>query len=252
MSVVIPEAAWVEYVEALAKVDRVATERMQDYIVTHEIDSEEAIQKMVAVAYGISTLYGEAAAELAAEMYDLFNVDGEPAEPAETSPYWYINDVVRGALKMAPFAALVAGAVGRTVKLAGQDTTLNNAIRDGAEVAWIPHGDTCPFCIMLAGEGWKKAYPSMLKDGHAKHVHSNCDCAYAIRKTDSTSYAGYDPEKYRRQYEAAEGVTEEQKLNSMRRMFYKQNAEKIREQKRNAYARSKALNASAAEEENVN
>lgn len=247
MSVVIPQSAWDEYVAALAKIDRVATERMQKYIDTHEIDSEEAIQRMVAVAYGVSTYYGEAAAELAAEMYDLFN-EGDPAEPAETSPYWYIDMVVRGALKMAPYAVLVAGAVGRTVKLAGQDTTLKNAIRDGMEVAWIPHGDTCPFCIMLAGEGWKKAYPSMLKDGHAKHVHSNCDCAYAIRKSDSTSYAGYNPDKYRSQYESADGVTEKQKLNAMRRKYYEQNKERINEQKRAAYARAKALESSAAEE----
>lgn len=251
MSVVIPEAAWVEYVEALAKVDRVATERMQKYIDTHEIDSEEAIQQLVAVAYGVSTIYGEAAAELAAEMYDLFS-DGEPAEPAETSPLWYVDQAVRGALKAAPFAVLVAGAVGRTVKLAGQDTTLKNAIRDGAEVAWIPHGDTCPFCVMLAGEGWKKAYPSMLKDGHAKHIHGNCDCSYAVRRNEETQFAGYDPDRYRKQYDAAEGVTERQKLNSMRRMYYKENAEKIREQKRSAYERSKALNSSAAEETNVN
>ena len=251
MSLVIPEAAWDEYVAALAKIDRVATERMQKYIDSHEIDSEEAIQRMVAVADGISTYYGEAAAELAAEMYDLFN-EGEPAEPAETSPYWYIDMAVRGAMKMAPYAILVAGAVGRTVKLAGQDTTLKNAIRDGAEVAWIPHGDTCPFCIMLAGEGWKKAYPSMLKDGHAKHVHSNCDCAYAIRRTESTQYAGYDPDKYRKMYESADGVTEKQKLNAMRRAYYEQNKERINEQKRAAYARSKALESSAAEETEVN
>ena len=246
---IIPEAAWGEYIEELAKIDRLATERMQKYIDSHQIDSEEAIQQMVGVAYGISTYYGEAAAELAAEMFDLFS--DEPAEPADTASYRDINNAVRGALKMAPMAVLVAGAVGRAVKLAGQDTTLKNAIQFKAQVAWIPRGDTCPFCIMLAGEGWKTAYPGMLKDGHARHIHSNCDCAYAIRKTEDTEYAGYDPDKYRKQYDNADGATESEKLNAMRRMYYQQNAEKIRAQKRDSYERTKALNSSVAEETRV-
>ena len=249
---IIPESAWDQYIEALAKIDRVATERMQKYIDTHAIDDEDTIREMVDYAYGISTYYGEAAAELAAEMYDALSGDYDPAEPAETSPWWYVDVAVRGALKAAPFGILVAGAVGRTVKLAGQNTVLINAIRDGAEVAWIPRGDTCPFCIMLAGEGWKKAYPSMLKDGNAKHIHGNCDCAYAIRHNPDTEYAGYNPSRYQRMYAGADGVTEKDKLNAMRREFYEQNKERINEQKRTAYARRKALEASSAEETDVN
>ena len=49
------------------------------------------------------------------------------------------------------------------VKKAGIDTTLQNAYRDrpkkygkkrntGAQVAWVPSGDTCPFCLMLASD----------------------------------------------------------------------------------------------------
>lgn len=249
---IIPEAAWTQYIEALAKVDRSATERMQKYIDTHAIDSEETIREMVGYAFGISTYYGEAAAELAAEMYDVLSGDDyEPAEPAETSSLPYIERAVRGALKAAPYGVLVAGAVGRAVRLAGQNTVLRNAIRDGAEVAWIPHGDTCPFCIMLAGEGWKRAYPSMLKDGNARHVHAHCDCAYAIRHNEETEYRGYNPSRYQMMYANADGVTEEDKLNALRRKFYAENKERINAQKRDAYERRKALEASSAEETEV-
>ena len=47
-----------------------------------------------------------------------------------------------------------ASGVSRLVKRAGADTTPHNAVRDGAEWAWVPHGDACPFCRMLAYNGW--------------------------------------------------------------------------------------------------
>ena len=47
--------------------------------------------------------------------------------------------------------------VSRLVKRAGADTTLKNAQRDGAEFAWVPHGDSCAFCLTLASRGWQRA-----------------------------------------------------------------------------------------------
>ena len=52
-------------------------------------------------------------------------------------------------------------------------------------------------------------------------------------------------------YAGADGQTESEKLNAMRREFYAANKERINEQKRSAYARREALNDSAAEEKNV-
>ena len=65
--------------------------------------------------------------------------------------------------------------VSRMVKQAGADTTQKNAIRDGAEWAWVPHGDACPFCRMLASNGWQIASKNLLKKGHAQHIHANAD-----------------------------------------------------------------------------
>ena len=88
------------------------------------------------------------------------------------------------------------GRVSRQVKRAGADTTLKNAVRDGAEWAWVPHGDTCPICITLASNRWQKASSKVLKGGHADHIHANCDFYFAIRCDHNTTVAGYDPYKY--------------------------------------------------------
>lgn len=83
--------------------------------------------------------------------------------------------------------------VSRLVKQAGADTSLKNAARDGAEWAWIPHGDTCAFCITLASRGWQRQSLKAMMGGHAEHIHSNCDCEYAIRFSHSTNVAGVRP-----------------------------------------------------------
>ena len=79
----------------------------------------------------------------------------------------------------------------------------------------MPHGDTCPFCITLASNGWQKASQKLLKGGHAEHIHANCDCEFAVRFRSDTTVAGYDPDKYYRQYREAGGD-----INKMRRIDY--------------------------------
>jgi hypothetical protein len=128
----------------------------------------------------------------------------------------------------------VAQIIGRKVKQAGADTTLKNAIRDGAEFAWVPHGDTCAFCMTLASRGWQTASKAALKGGHAEHIHSNCDCEYAIRFSDRDGVRGYEPNRYKRIYDSHGGD-----INAIRREQYQANKEKINAQKREAYAARK-------------
>lgn len=98
----------------------------------------------------------------------------------------------------------------------------------------MPMGDTCSFCRMLASNGWQRQSKKAMKGGHAEHIHANCDCQYAVRFDGKGGVAGYDPDKYKAEYDAAEGDTWREKLNSMRREQYKQDGEKIRAQKRAA------------------
>lgn len=252
----ISRKVWRRYSENLAKLNGIAKGTMEKYLTTHGYATEEERQALIAYAYGIATKYGEAAAEYACQMYDatseLEGLTLPPAEPAPTASYGEVAKAVNGTLKYVLAAEMVGTAVGRLVKMAGQDTTMKNAIRDKAYFAWIPEGDTCVFCISIAAEGWKRATAAALAGGHAEHIHGNCDCAYAIKHDKDTEYGGYDPGKYAAQIADAEGDTEEEKLNSMRRENYARHKDEINEQKRMTYReRAEILNNSAATEEDV-
>lgn len=247
---------WAKYIKALSKVNTEATSKLAEYLEKgFDYNNPEDMRKLVSYAYGISTKYGEAAAELACQMYDAVGLASglllEPAIPAEVATFDEVAKTIYGTAKTSKNTEEMSSAVGRLVKRTGQDTTLKNALRDGAQFAWIPSGDTCAFCITLASNGWQYASKGAIKGGHAEHIHSNCDCAYAIRFDESTQVKGYDPKVYKEQYDSAEGNTPEEKINSMRRRYYEENREQILSQKASAYAKRMELNSSAAEETKV-
>lgn len=222
--------AWNEYITRLSRLNQKAGQLMREYIGSHGTESTD---DLIAYAYGLVTKYGEGSAELACQMYDALaeaaNAGVPAAEPAEPADYGEVARMVNATKSQNP--ANLPNGVSRLVKRAGADTTLKNAVRDGAEWAWVPHGDTCPFCITLASNGWQKASSKVLKGGHAEHIHANCDCEFAIRFDHNTTVAGYDPEKYLKQYRDAGGD-----INKMRRVNYAANKERINAKKRAAYA----------------
>lgn len=226
---------WNEYIARLSKLNEKAGQQMAEYVAAHGTEDGPAL---IAYAHALVTKYGEGSAELACQMYDALaeasKANVPAAEPAATAEYGEVARMVNATKRQNP--ANLPNGVRRLVKRAGADTTLHNAIRDGAEWAWVPHGDTCPFCIMLASNGWQKASAKLLKGGHASHIHANCDCEFAVRFDGSTSVAGYDPEKYLRQYRAAGSD-----VNAMRRIDYAARKDAINAQKRAAYAARKAL-----------
>ena len=247
--------AWDRYIAALRKVNDEATESILYYLQQFGIPSTpDEMDALIDAAFAISNKYGEAAAALAAEWYDataaLAGRILDPAVPAPTAP---IDEVARAIVGTAKTQneEIIAASIGRLVKRTGVDTTMQNAIRDDAEWAWIPVGDTCAFCITLASRGWQPASAKALKGGHAEHIHANCDCTYQIRFDGSSSVAGYDPDKYLEMYEDAEGKSSKDKINAMRRELYAENREKILEQKADAYEKRKELESSAMEEADV-
>lgn len=225
----IAEKTWVEYVTRLSRLNETAGSKMAEYIRQHGTQDTEAL---IDYAQALVQKYGEGSAELACQMYDaVAEASGAgvpPAEPADPADYSETAQMINATKQSPP---LLQGGVSRLVKRAGADTTLKNAIRDGAEWAWVPHGDTCPFCITLASRGWQRASKKALKGDHAQHIHANCDCEYAIRFDSRTTVAGYDPDKYLAQYRAAGG-----NINAMRRAQYGKNKVRINAQKRAAYA----------------
>jgi hypothetical protein len=257
----ITRTAWNNYIKVLRKMsDRATTEMLamvnklsgqyNDGIIT-QTEYENAL---IDYAYALATKYGEGAAAAACEMYDAIQAlqgGGNPAVPAETATIGETAKAVKGTLKTGN-PQIVADAVGRLTKLAGVDTMQQNAIENGDEWAWIPRGDTCAFCLTLASRGWQKASKQAIKNGHAEHVHANCDCTFAVRKAGSDlNVEGYDPQKYEDMYHDADGNTPTQRINAMRREFYDKNKQVINAQKRSAYAKRMERNSSEAEEFNV-
>lgn len=221
---------WNNYIARLSRLNEAAGQKMREYIRLHGTDDTEAL---ISYAYAVTTRYGEGSAELACQMYDaLAEAEGmllPAAEPAATASYGEVARMVHATKDQNP-ENLPSG-VSRLVKRAGADTTLHNAVRDGAEWAWVPHRDTCPFCITLASRGWQKASKNLLKKGHAQHIHANCDCEFAVRFSREFDVSGYDPEEYLRQYRDAGSD-----INNWRRIDYVANRERINAQKRAAYA----------------
>ena len=254
----ITDKQWNRYISVLRELNNKAAEDMIRFMTDRNILkmgntyvlSEQERKALIDYAYALATKYGEGAAAAAAEMYDAIALASKanvpPAEPAKTATYGEVAKAVNGTLKQNP--EIVPSAVSRLVKTAGVDTTINNAIRDRAYYAWIPRGDTCAFCIMLASRGWQPASPSELEGNHAAHIHANCDCTYAVRFGNNLMVEGYDPGEYLDMYQGADGTRWQDKLNSMRRDFYAENKDKINAQKRSAYAKRVERESSAAEE----
>lgn len=233
----ISSSSWKSYVDRLSKIDQIAAGKVSEWYRNHP---DADIEELINVTYYYCDHYGDAAGALACEMYDeIAMASGKtipPAEPAKTAAYGEIASALQGALLRTQDPDAIGSIAGRKVKTVGLDTLLNNSLRDGAEFAWIPSGDTCAFCIMLASNGWQKASKRALKNGHAEHVHSNCDCTYAIRFDENTEVEGYDPDYYKKIYGNAEGDNWKGKVNSIRRAHYAANKDIINYQKRVNYA----------------
>lgn len=218
--------AWVQYITKMAKISQKAADLMQAYVQKHGFDDDKAL---LDYAFALSQRYGQAIGSLSCSMYEATaaaqGVTVPTAEMADLPEYGEVAKAVHGTMKHSPVS--VPSTVARLVKQVGADTILKNAMRDGAQFAWVPHGDTCSFCITLASRGWQYMSKKALKNGHAEHIHANCDCQYAVRFDGKSGVGGYDPDKYLAQYNAAGGD-----INAMRRMRYKENKDAINARKR--------------------
>lgn len=240
---IISETTWREkFIARLRKINEAAVATVLEYLTSHRLITLQDWNALIDYAYSVSSAYGESAASIACEFYDAVaaasNANIPSAEPAPTASYQEVAKAIRGTGKSENID-LMANSIGRLVKMAGVDTTMQNALRDGAEWAWIPSGDTCAFCMVLASRGWQKASKKAIKGGHAEHIHANCDCTYAVRFNPETNVEGYDSTLFLDIYENAEGDNPEEKINSMRRALYTENKDEINEQKRENYAANK-------------
>lgn len=263
---VISEREWKAYIGRLAKINTAAADLIKAYIKEYGFDDRRAL---IDYSYKVARTYGNASAAVNALMYDtIAELEGvilPPAELADLPEYADVAKSVNGTMKISLNPDLISGAIGRLVKQTGQDTMLKNALRDHAEFAWIPSGETCAFCIALGSNGWKPMSAKALKGGHAEHIHANCDCSYMVRHSSDFDVAGYDPSKYLAMYNEGSNVPYEnenmshpedktastQKINGMRRMAYANVKKEAERQGLSEKQTSKLLNSSAASEINI-
>lgn len=265
---------WLRFTDNLSRISNRAALELRRWVNAQGGYANIERQTLIDYVHALATKYGEGTSALAAAWYDaIAEASGRyaAAEPAATATYAEAARTVNGVLKQSQSEEMMAGAMERLVKMPGADTVLNNAIRDGAEVAWIPVGDTCAFCIALASLGWQPASKKTVQNGHAEHIHANCDCTYAVRFDERTDVEGYnDGAAYKKMYKNAPldhwntpdgkppaGNTTDkdplyqQRINAMRRVNYGRHQEEIRAQQNSAYEKRVELNSAAAEEKNV-
>lgn len=211
----ITEKSWAHYANQLGKLKGTAAELMRRWIEKHGTNDRQA---MIEYAKALIDRYGEAAAELAAQNVEqMAAASGKKIAAARVAPtvgYDIVAPAVNGALKQG--VAVVPQIVDRMVKQAAADTTLQNAVQYEAEWAWIPDGESCPYCIMLASKGWTRASRKVLNGGHAEHIHANCDCEFAIRFDKKSGVKGYNSDYYEQIFNDAKGATWRDKLKSIR------------------------------------
>ena len=251
----IPYNDWINFKDKLSALSKIAADKLAEFVEKNGGYENIPIDDVIAYATALARKYGEGSGTLAAMMYDaiaeLSAANVQPAEVAEPATYNEVAKAIQGAAKSSTDALFLGAVVGRLVKQVSADTMLRNARRDNAQIAWIAFGDTCAYCIMQAAKGWIYVPEDALDEGHAKHIHGNCDCTYSVRFNEDTYINGYTPNRFKRMYSAAEGDTQREKLNSMRRGFYAENSEEINEQKRSAYEKRKERESSSAEELNI-
>lgn len=250
----ISSKSWKKYQQRLTRISTAAANEMSAWITAQGGYAAIEFEAAIAKAYQLATKYGEASAALSAIMYDsMAELSGAvipTATVAETATLAEVSKAIYAGSSFSQNDDYISGIVGRMVKQAGADTTLQNARRDGAEFAWISVGDTCAYCELLSANGWQRASKETIKGNHAEHIHANCDCQFMIRFNEDTSVQGYKPNTSL--YYETEGRTMEEKANTLRRQNYARNKDEINAQKRIAYAKkTEELNSSEAEETNV-
>lgn len=210
--------AWVAYIKKMSQISETAADLMQKWVQKNGFGNDKAL---LDYAFALSQHYGQAIGELSCQMYEATAAAQgaviPTAEMADLPEYGEVAKAIHGTMKQSQNN--VPATIARLIKQVGADTTLKNAERDGAEFAWVPHGDTCAFCITLASRGWQRMSKKALKNGHAEHIHAHCDCEYAVRFDGKSWVAGYDPEKYERIYYNMPGKNSQDKINSLRRLI---------------------------------
>lgn len=172
---------------------------------------------VVDVVNAVLDNYGLAAGQAAADFFDVSRemavgeklgatatADRDPAA-TEGAIRAFVDNVNDGDCDA--FERLVLSRIDYEIKRAAGTTMMENAARDplSPRFARVPSGgETCKFCLMLAGRGF--VYHSKKTAGEFGHYHDNCDCRI-VASWDKDGVEGYDPMSYHREWRGRENFT---------------------------------------------
>lgn len=172
---------------------------------------------VVDVVNAVLDNYGLAAGQAAADFFDVsreiavgeklgatVTADRDPAA-TEGAIRAFVDKVNGGDYDA--FDRLVLSRIDYEIKRAAGTTMMENAARDPLKprFARVPSGgETCKFCLMLAGRGF--VYHSKKTAGEFGHYHDNCDCRI-VASWDKDGVEGYDPMSYHREWRGRENFT---------------------------------------------
>lgn len=128
---------------------------------------------------------------------------GRDPDATEGAIRAFVDKVLKGDIDS--FNSAVLSRVGYELKRSAGQTMMENAARDPLKprFARVPSGgETCRFCLMLAGRGF--VYHSKKTAGEFGHYHDNCDCRI-VASWDKDGVEGYDPTSYLNEWRGREG-----------------------------------------------
>lgn len=135
------------------------------------------------------TAYGDAAALLGADWYDMLR-DAPPSAASfratlskppnvnqiHASARWALGPMFQAERNPGQVLENLLGSSQRLVLQAGRETVVGSARRDSVRIGYarVPAGPTCDFCEMVADRGF--VYGSEDAAGESEQWHDGCDC----------------------------------------------------------------------------
>lgn len=162
--------------------------------------------------------YGEAAAVLGADWYDMLR-DAPPSagsfraalaspvqvDRAVASARWALGPLFDG--DAAGALSLLDGATQRFVLQPGRDTVWSASRNDPVRTSFarVPSGaTTCKWCVMLASRGFD--YNTEASAGQGRRFHDNCDCVIVPGTNPDDLPEDYDVSVFQRLYAEGSGL----------------------------------------------
>jgi hypothetical protein len=207
----IGRAAQERYRSALGRVQKDAERYVRRRLASEArgLPVAEAREAAVGILGDAVDVFGDTAQALSARLFDeICEAEGIDAasrmfdgviDPGamEDKVRYYASRIAADEPDWGSFEGATSRLGGYYARRSAYENTVRNCDRGGVRYARVPGGgETCGFCLMLAGRGF--VYHSEVTARGSHGVHRNCDCVVVPGRRGRTSIEGYDPAACRR------------------------------------------------------